>query len=369
MNKALIKYCIIIICIIAIAMVAGCGKKEDAEKAKQQQTGQAQQSSPAATPQATPGPFSMTKEPVIAPENKDARPAQTQGIAISVDGTVLTKDALEQKIKEAMKLFKGKYPEEKKNEVYSTLKKKIMDDFAVRTLLVNEVNKKKITVSEKEIQDEITRIKANLPADKKVETFMKENRLTLDDLALGIKIKKLVDKEAGKSTKPTEKEISQFYTDNKDKFVQEESVHVRHILITIDAKDDDKTKADKKAKIEGMRKQIVEGADFAEVARKNSDCPSKESGGDLGDIKKGQTVKPFEDAAFSQEINAIGPVVTTEYGYHVIQVLGKNPPKITKLEEVKDKIAMHLEQTKQRDAFEKLIERLQKSAVILKYEK
>ncbi len=368
MKKVLIKQCLIVICIIAIAMFAGCGKKEEADKAKQPAS-QAQQSSQATTSPAVPGPFSMTQEPVIAPEIKAPKQTQTQGIAISVDGAVLTKEALEQKTKEAMQLFKGKYPEEKRNEVYQGIKKKIMDDFAVRTLLINEVNNKKITVSEKEIQDEMKRIKASLPADKKVEAFMKENRITKDDLALGIKIKKLVDKEAGKSTKPTEKEISQFYAENKDKFVQEESAHVRHILITIDAKDDEKTKAEKKTKIEGMRKQIVDGADFAEVARKNSDCPSKESGGDLGDIKKGQTVKPFEDAAFSQEINAVGPVVTTEYGYHVIQVLGKNPPKITKLEEVKEKIAMHLEQTKQRDAFGKLIQRLQKNAVILKYDK
>ncbi len=110
--------------------------------------------------------------------------------------------------------------------------------------------------------------------------------------------------EAGKKAKPTEKEISKFFTDNKEKFTTQESVHVRHILVTIDAKDDEKTKAEKKARIENLRKQVVEGADFAEIAKNNSDCPSKENGGDLGEIKKGQTVKPFEDAAFSQEINA-----------------------------------------------------------------
>ena len=136
--------------------------------------------------------------------------------------------------------------------------------------------------------------------------------------------------ESGKKTKPTEKEISKFYADNKDKFTTPESVHVRHILVTIDAKDDEKTKAEKKAKIENLRKQIVDGADFAEIAKNNSDCPSKENGGDLGEIKKGQTVKPFEDAAFSQEINAIGPVVTTEFGHHIIQVLGHNPAKTVK---------------------------------------
>ena len=73
----------------------------------------------------------------------------------------------------------------------------------------------------------------------------------------------------------------------------------------------------------------MKGDDFAEIARKNSDCPSKEVGGDLNFIRKGQTVKPFEDAAFSQKKNAIGPVITTEYGYHIIQVLDRKPAKTT----------------------------------------
>jgi peptidyl-prolyl cis-trans isomerase C len=362
------RYFLIAICIIAVAIVSGCEKKENKDKAKLP-SNETQQSSQGTASPGTLGPFSITQEPVIAPEKKDLNPKQSQGIAISVDGNVLTKEELERKTKEAMQLLKGKYPEEKRSEVYEGIKKKIMDDFVVRTLLVTEVNQKKIAVTEKEIQNELARIKANLPPGKEVNDFLKENRISREDLALGIKIRKLVEKEAGKSIKPTEKEINQFYAENKDKFIQEESVHVRHILTTIDPKDDEKTKAEKKAKMETLRKQIIEGADFAEIAKKHSDCPSKEGGGDLGDIKKGQTVKPFEDAAFSQEVNAIGPVITTEYGYHIIQVLGKNPSKVTKLDEVRDKIAMHLEQNKHRDAFGKLMDRLQKNAVILRYEK
>ena len=113
----------------------------------------------------------------------------------------------------------------------------------------------------------------------------------------------------------------------------------------------------KKTKAEELRKQLVAGADFAELAKKNSDCPSKESGGDLGTFTRGQMVKPFEDAAFSQEKNAIGPVVETDFGFHIIQVLEHLSPQIAKLDgEIKKQIQAFLERQKQQGAFDALVE-------------
>ncbi|MEN6639459.1 MAG: peptidylprolyl isomerase, partial [Smithella sp.] len=289
-------------------------------------------------------------------------------VAVSVDGVVLKKEDLARKVKAQMNLHKDKIPADKKKEVQSGLKKQIMEDFVMRTVLANEANRRKITVADKDIQAAINQIKANIPSDKNINDFLKENNVSREDIALGIKIQKLVEMENGEKNKPTEKEINKFYADNQDKFTTEESVHVRHILVTIDAKDDEKVKAEKKAKIENLRQQVLKGADFAEIAKNNSDCPSKENGGDLGEIKRGQTVKPFEDAAFSQEINAIGPIVSTEFGHHVIQVLGHDLAKTVSLDEVKDKIGQYLAQQKQAEAFNKMTARLRKNAVILYYE-
>ncbi len=245
----------------------------------------------------------------------------------------------------------------------------MIDEFVVRNLLTNEVEKRKITASDKEIKAALDQIKSTLPPEEKLETFMKENNISKEHIALGIKVSKLVKQEAGNKAKPTQKEISKFYEENKDKFVIPQGVHVRHILIAFAEGDDEKVKAEKKAKIEDLRNQIVGGADFAELARKNSDCPSKDNGGDLGVIRKGQTVTPFEDAAFSQKNNTVGPIVATEYGYHVIQVLGTNQQKTAPLEEVKGKISSYLEQQKQASVFNALLKKLRDKAKITVYEK
>lgn len=358
MNKILIKIVLTVLCVILIAATFGCGKKEEAAPESPQQTEQnAQTESPLGLDKAV-------NEPAIIGSQQVA----PKDVAVSVDGIVLKKGELAKMVKAKMNLYKDKIPADKKNEVQKGLKKELVEEFVLRTVLTNEANSKKIIATDKEIQAAINQIKANIPPDKKVEDFLKENNVRKEDIALGIKIRKLVEMETGKKAKPTQKEINKFFTDNKEKFTTQESVHVRHILVTIDAKDDEKTKAEKKAKIENLRKQVLEGADFAEIAKNNSDCPSKENGGDLGEIKKGQTVKPFEDAAFSQEKNAIGPVVTTEFGHHIIQVLGRTPGKTVQLDEVKDKISLYLEQQKQAESFSQMTAKLKKNAVIVYYE-
>jgi parvulin-like peptidyl-prolyl isomerase len=102
------------------------------------------------------------------------------------------------------------------------------------------------------------------------------------------------------------------------------TVRARHILVKAAENDGDAARAESKRVAEQIRKQIVDGAGFADMAAKHSDCPSKQKGGDLGSFGRGQMVKPFEDAAFSQKENAIGPVVETSFGYHIIQVIERH---------------------------------------------
>jgi peptidyl-prolyl cis-trans isomerase C len=350
------KRWLLIFVVIAFVIVAGCGNSEDKKKTVQ---------TPAVvstvTPSAIPAATALPAAAAGKTENAD--------IAVSVDGNILKKSELEKNIKERINTFKDKIPADKMKEVRASMKKQALDEFVMRTLLLREVEKRKIEATAKEIKDTIDQIKENLPPDKKLDVFMKENKISRDDIALGIKVKKMVMQDLGKKAKPSQKEISKFYNDNKDKFVAPENVHVRHILVAFAEGDDDKVKAEKKIKIENLRKQVTDGADFAEVARKSSDCPSKDNGGDLGLIKKGQTVKPFEDAAFSQEIKVIGPIVATEYGYHIIQVLEHNQPKTVALEEAKDRIAPYLEQQKQSAAFDALLNKLRDNAKIIVYDK
>ena len=317
------------------------------------------------TQQAAPTPSVPSDSPVLT-QSSDP------GVIVNVDGIKLTKDQLDSDMKKRIAAIKKQVPADRLAQVRENLRNQIINDFVIRTLLTNEVNRLKISATESEVTEAIERLKKNLPQGMTIEDIMKKNQISKEkmkeDIRFGIKVNKLVMSQPSVTEKPTDKEIADFYESNKEKFKMPESVRVRHILVAKAPGDDDKGKAGKKAKAEDLRKQVVAGADFAEVAKKNSDCPSKENGGDLGVFSRGEMVKPFEDAAFSQDLNAVGPVIETEFGFHIIQVLEKNAPKVIGLDErMKTNISTLLQQQKQQQAFETILKKLRAKSNIVVY--
>ncbi len=83
-----------------------------------------------------------------------------------------------------------------------------------------------------------------------------------------------------------------------------------------------RSQADAQRQIGELATQLQGGADFAELARAHSDCPSSAKGGDLGTFGRGQMVGPFEEAAFGMQVGQTSGVVETPFGYHIIQRTG-----------------------------------------------
>ncbi|MET4694235.1 peptidylprolyl isomerase [Endozoicomonas lisbonensis] len=75
---------------------------------------------------------------------------------------------------------------------------------------------------------------------------------------------------------------------------------------------------------EKLKKQLEKGADFAQLAKKHSTCPSAKQGGDLGEFRRGQMVKAFDDVVFKKEVLKIHGPVKTSFGFHLIQTIYRN---------------------------------------------
>ena len=73
-----------------------------------------------------------------------------------------------------------------------------------------------------------------------------------------------------------------------------------------------------------LKTQIEDGADFAELARQHSECPSGRQGGDLGEFGPGQMVKEFDTVVFSADVGSVEGPVKTQFGYHLIEVTSRS---------------------------------------------
>ena len=85
----------------------------------------------------------------------------------------------------------------------------------------------------------------------------------------------------------------------------------RHILVSTEAQCLD------------LKQQLEQGAEFAELAKEHSSCPSGRNGGDLGSFGPGQMVREFDEVVFSADVGTIQGPVKTQFGYHLLEVTSR----------------------------------------------
>ena len=177
----------------------------------------------------------------------------------------------------------------------------------------------------------------------------------------------LVNTQIAAEVEVSEAEIDTFYQQNPDKFGPQELVRARHILIGVDGKAGAEERKSARVKAETLRDELAKGADFAELARANSTCPSSKQGGDLGFFGRGKMVPHFEMAAFALQPGGLSSVVETQYGYHLINVTERNRTEQIPLAAAQEKIRFYLKTQKINAAIEIFVAAARKSAKIELY--
>jgi len=270
-------------------------------------------------------------------------------IAALVNGQPIAASAVQGEIKGVVARFQeqGRKPSEAE---MASLRETVLDKMIKLELLSQESKKAGVVVSSTEIENELKKYKKGFADDKAfakalgeagiIEAFLRKQ------IGKNLGIQKFIDTRFKAKAQVTEQEAKDFYNNNQDKISQPEMAHARHILIAAKETEPKADKDRKRAKLVQIQKQLKGGADFAELAKQSSDCPSKEKGGDLGFFPRGQMVKPFADAVFKMKPGEISDIVETEFGYHLIKLEEKKPAKTVSFDEAKAKITAYLTQEK-----------------------
>lgn len=227
------------------------------------------------------------------------------------------------------------------------LKAKAVEYLVQNTEMAQKAQQMGITVDDAAIKqrfDQIVTQQFNGKADEATKQY-KDAGLTqadVDDAIRNQLISQQLYDKVGQSAPVSDADVQAEYDKNKARYETPPSRDVRHILV--------KTKA----KADQLRAQIEGGAKFEDLAKKfSTDKGSATQGGLLPGLQQGQTVPPFDKAAFSQKVGVVSQPIKTTYGYHLIKVVKIQPKQATPFAQVKDQIRQQLTQTRQSEAYVK----------------
>jgi parvulin-like peptidyl-prolyl isomerase len=231
------------------------------------------------------------------------------------------------------------------------LQSRVIDDLLRKRLIAQEIERRRIVISPTDIDDrteiEFERIlrQNNLTEEQAAQILQRQGR-TLESfkrelrqaVELHLQTERLRDLVVG-PIEPTEQELSAYLEEHREDYDTPEEVHARHILIRVPEGASEAEIAQAKKQIEDIKKELENGADFAELAKKYSQDPgSAPNGGDLGFFRRGQMVREFEDAAFSLEPGQISDPVRTQFGFHLIKVEEKKPAQHPELAQIRERV-------------------------------
>ena len=196
------------------------------------------------------------------------------------------------------------------------LEEKALDQAIGAKLLLDRAQELDIPLMAADIDAEVSKVVTQVGGPENYKKALDAQGITevqfRKELEKGAKVNKLVEQACAGVADPTEDEVAKFYEAHKAEFVVPHQVLCQHILV----KGSDDAALDK---IKAIRERIVSGgADFAEEAKKNSDCPSGQEGGSLGWFGRGMMVPEFDKVAFEMKKGEVSGVVSTQFGYHII---------------------------------------------------
>ena len=287
--------------------------------------------------------------------------------AAVVNGVVITRAHFDKELKVHLERV-SRQGQQISDEQINDLKKDVLEGLIEREILYQESQKAGIKVPDQKVEDQMAGIKKRFPNEEEFKKALASMGLTEEEVRAqiqrGLSIRELIDQKVANKIVVTDEETKAYYDGNPKLFKQPEQVKASHILIKVEPTADDAAKAAARKNFQDIRKKLTGGGDFAELAKEYSEGPSAPKGGDLGYFRRGQMVKPFEEAAFSMKINEVSGLVETRFGYHLIKVYDKKPEQTLAYADVKDKIAQRLKQEKIEKAANAYVENLKKDAKI-----
>jgi foldase protein PrsA len=287
----------------------------------------------------------------------DGGSADVPGDAVAVVGDKeIPRERFDRLVTQAKATFEARkqdFPETGTQE-YEQLKQAIVRSLVEEAEFQIGAEELGIEVSDEDVDKKLDELKQQFfqGDEEKYKQELEKQGLTEEQVRDQLRnqiLSERIFKEVTKDVKVTDKQVQDYYDQNKAQFETPQSREVRHILVK------------SKAKADQLYAQIKAGADFGQLAKKFSQDPSSAEQGGNFTAEKGATVPPFDRTVFSLKTGELSKPVKTQFGWHVIEALSAIKPASTKpLSEVEKDIRQQLLQQAQNDAMNKWVADLKK---------
>ncbi len=291
-----------------------------------------------------------------------------EGIVVRVGDRIVTRTQYERRLRDALLEIERSAPADQVATFKEEARKGLVNELISELLIRDRADRLGITISEAELKEAVGRLKQQygITTDEQFEQSLKSSGLTRADMEARLRdtltTQKVFSRELRSREQLSDAELRERYNREKENYRLPERARLREIVVLKPASgnaDEARTRATEVA--EAARKA---GTDFANLASTMSESGTKDTGGDLGEVAKGDLVPELDNAVFNAAQGAILGPIETRSAWHIVRVEQRLPSEVPAFESLKDRLRQDAsEETFQRD-YKAYIDTLRKDAFI-----
>ena len=292
-----------------------------------------------------------------------------EAVVVRVGDRIITRSQFDKRLREGFAEIDQNTPPDKVAARKTELRARIVDELINELLIKDRADRIGVTVNEAEIKDAVSRLKQqyNISDDAQFDNSLEQSGMTRADMEIRLRDTLITNKVFARELRNRgdleDRELRERYDREKERYRLPERARLREIVIL---------RPESEAAIEPARQkanQIVDqgrasGADFATIATSVSEAGTKEKGGDLGEVARGELLPDLDKAVFNAAAGAVIGPIETKSGWHILKVEQRLPSEVPAFESVKERLRKDAsDETFERD-LKAYLDRLRKDAFI-----
>lgn len=291
-----------------------------------------------------------------------------EAIVVRVGDRVITRTQYERRLQDGYAEVEANSPPGEVAKRKAEFKKALTDELVAELLIKDRADRLNLTVSPDEVKDAVNRVKEQygIKSDQQFEESLRQSNMTRADMEARMRDTILTNKVFARELRPrddlTDKELRERYDREKERYRLPERARLREIVIL---RPDNPALVDAAhQKAEQLAQQARNNADFALLAKTASESATKDKGGDLGEVTRGELLPELDKAVFNAQSGSVLGPIEAKTAWHILKVEQRLPSEVPAFESVKDKLRKDVsDESFQRD-YKAYIDRLRKDAFI-----